>query len=234
MPHAPATLALASTSVPRYLDLERWPRKAAFDFFRGYDNPYFNVCASLDATLVVEHARAHGQSFSLACVYLALRTANGYEPFRYRLEGGRVLVHDVVHGATATLLDDERLAFVYFDYHEDFARVEEQARRARAVAAARTGAMDAQDHRTDLMHFSSLPWIEFTGLSHARNWRREDSVPKITFGRYHGPDARVRLPISVEVHHALLDGLHVGRFLERLQENFSAAPRVLGAGAGPG
>jgi chloramphenicol O-acetyltransferase len=36
--------------VPRFLDLEHWPRRAAFEFFRGYDNPYFNVCAPLDAT----------------------------------------------------------------------------------------------------------------------------------------------------------------------------------------
>jgi chloramphenicol O-acetyltransferase type A len=26
------------------------------------------------------------------------------------------------------------------------------------------------------------------------------------------------MPISVEVHHALMDGLHVGRYLDRLAE----------------
>jgi chloramphenicol O-acetyltransferase type A len=26
------------------------------------------------------------------------------------------------------------------------------------------------------------------------------------------------MPISIEVHHALMDGLHVGRYLNRLEE----------------
>lgn len=214
--------------MPHYLDLERWPRRGAFEFFRGYDNPYFNVCAPLDCTALLEYTRAHHASFSLACVYLALRTANAYEPFRYRLDGGRVLVHNIVHAGTTTLLDDERFAFIYFDFDDDFFRVQDSARRARDAARGHAGGLDAQDHRTDLVHFSSLPWIEFTGLSHARNWRREDSVPKITFGRYHG-SAPVQLPISVEVHHALMDGMHVGRFLEALQGRFRDPGGELGA-----
>lgn len=217
--------------MPRYLDLERWPRRGAFEFFRGYDNPYFNVCAPLDCTALLEYTRAHRASFSLACVYLALKTANACEPFRYRLDRGRVLVHDVVHAGTTTLLEDERFAFIYFDFDADFRRVQDSARRARDAArdAAQAGAgtLDAQDHRTDLVHFSSLPWIAFTSLSHARNWSREDSVPKITLGRYHGSDT-VTLPISVEVHHALLDGLHVGRFLEALQGRFRDPAGELG------
>ncbi|MEZ4454743.1 MAG: CatA-like O-acetyltransferase [Nannocystaceae bacterium] len=32
----------------------------------------------------------------------------------------------------------------------------------------------------------------------------------------------MRLPISVEVHHAVMDGLHVGRYLEALQAGLAA------------
>jgi len=63
-----------------------------------------------------------------------------------------------------------------------------------------------------------LPWVSFTSFSHARNWRREDSVPKIAFGKFIKKDDRVLMPFSVEVHHALMDGLHVGRYVMRLEE----------------
>lgn len=212
--------------MPHYLNLERWPRRGAFELFRGYDNPYFNVCSSLDCTALLAYTRANGVSFSIACVYLALKTANACEPFRYRLDGGRVLVHDRVHAGTTALLEDEWFAFIYFDWDEDFRRFQDAARRARDAARG-SSALQPQDDRTNLVHFSSLPWIAFTGLSHARNWRREDSVPKITFGRYHGEP--VTLPISVEVHHALMDGLHVGRFLEELQNRFRQPAGELGS-----
>jgi chloramphenicol O-acetyltransferase type A len=204
--------------MPRFLDLEQWPRRAAFEFFRGYDNPYFNVCAPLEVTSLVELSRSvENVSFSLAALHLALRAANECEPFRYRLQEEQVLVHDQLHAGTTTLLERERLAFVYYDFHEDFSDFREGAARAREALGHSATVIDARADRTDLIHFSSLPWIAFTSISHARNWKREDSVPKITFGRYHRVGTRIEIPVSVEVHHALLDGVHVGRYFERLQ-----------------
>jgi chloramphenicol O-acetyltransferase type A len=215
--------------MPRFLDTERWPRKAAFEFFRRYDNPYFNVCAPLDATPLVELSRsARDVPFSLACVHLALGAANEYEPFRYRLDAGRVLVHDVLHAATTTLLEEDRLAFIYFDYDDDFTVFRQNADVARQALGGGSGEMDVRDDRTDLIHFSSIPWIAFTSISHPRTWRREDSVPKITFGKYHEAGDRMSLPVSVEVHHGLMDGVHVGRFFERLQGRFAEPAAALG------
>lgn len=200
----------------RYLDLERWPRRAAFEFFRQYDNPYFNVCVPLEVGPLLSAVRAEGLSFSITCLYMALHTANHYEPFRYRLASGQVLVHDVLHAGTTALLGEE-LAFVYFDYHADLRTFEQNARVARAKLRPGAARIEDRTEATDLIHFSSLPWIAFNSISHARNWRTEDSVPKMTFGRYHNAGERVLLPVSVEVHHALMDGLHVARFLEELQ-----------------
>lgn len=218
----------------RFLDLESWPRRATFEFFRGYDNPYFNLCAQLEAGPLVELVRARPDtSFFLSYLYLSLRAANELEPFRYRLSGGRVLVHDRIHAGTTLLLDGERFDFAYFDYREDFSLFQSEARASMARVRAAGGRMDAQDDRSDLIHYSAMPWVEFTSISHARNWRREDSVPKIVFGRYTERDGHRLMPVSVEVHHALMDGLHVGRYLERLQRYFVEPAAVLGL-PGPG
>jgi chloramphenicol O-acetyltransferase type A len=211
----------------RYLDVERWPRRAAFEFFRGYAHPYFNICAPLDATALLARTRAGGDSFSIACLYLATRTANEYEPFRYRLEGDRVRVHDRIHAGTTVLVEDEALAFIYADYTADFPTFQAAVRAAARAVQGHTHRMEAQDERTDLIHFSTLPWVSFTSVSNARRGGGADSVPKIIFGRYEATADRVRLPISVEVHHALMDGVHVARYLERLQEAFAAPAHAL-------
>ncbi|MEO7105075.1 MAG: CatA-like O-acetyltransferase, partial [Rhodoferax sp.] len=57
-------------------------------------------------------------------------------------------------------------------------------------------------------------WVHFTSYSNARQWGPNDSVPKIAFGRIDADGARQWMPLSVEVHHALMDGLHIGRFFE--------------------
>jgi chloramphenicol O-acetyltransferase type A len=43
-------------------------------------------------------------------------------------------------------------------------------------------------------------------------------VPKISFGKFIRDNERTLMPFSVEVHHALVDGLHVGRYLARMEE----------------
>lgn len=46
---------------------------------------------------------------------------------------------------------------------------------------------------------------------------KEDSIPRISFGKYFKQDNKVLLPYSVQVNHMLLDGIHVGKYIEKLQ-----------------
>jgi chloramphenicol O-acetyltransferase type A len=201
-----------------YLDIDRWPRKAAFEFFRSFDKPYFNVCLRLDtAALKAAMAQRGVGSFTLAYHYLALRLANEYEPFRYRLENGRVRIHDVVHGGATVLRDDDSFGFAYLDYDRDYARFAASGAAAMARARSRDAAFEPRLDAANVIHTTTLPLIPFTSFSHARNWGREDSVPKLAFGRADRDGAHLWLPFSVEVHHALMDGVHVGRYVQAFE-----------------
>jgi len=203
--------------MPRYLDIATWPRRDTFEFFRGYDKPYFNVGTSLDVTnLVAEIKKRHEFSLSLAYHYFALRVVNEIEPFRYRLRGDQVLVHDVIHGGTTLLLPNETFIMAYFDYQEDFESFMSDA--MKEIDDQRAAAEFDPRPEDNRIHFSVLPWISFTSFSHARNWGREDSVPKMAFGKISEVNGRRIMPFSVEVHHAMMDGITVGRYLDRLQE----------------
>lgn len=202
--------------MPTYLDLERWKRRAHFDFYRGFDHPWFNLCAPVEVTAVrAATGGGSGRSFFLAGLWLALSAANRIEPFRYRLRGERVLVHEVIHGGGTVLRDDDTFGFGYFDYHPDFGRFHQRAAREVARVKARTGGLEPRPERDELIHFSSIPWVAFTSFAHARRRRPDDSVPKIVFGKVEETGAGAqRMPVSLEVHHALMDGLDAGRWFE--------------------
>ncbi len=202
----------------KYLDVSTWARREIFEFFRDFDKPYFNISTQLDVTRLLARLRSRPNvSLMLAYHYFALRAANEIEPFGYRLRDGKVIVHDVIHGGTTVLLPNETFTLAYFDYDYDFEKFIERAGRSVQQVLSGDGAFrpDPEDNR---IHFTTLPWVSFTSFSHARNWRREDSVPKIAFGKFIKTDDRVLMPFSVEVHHALVDGLHVGRYVTRLEE----------------
>jgi chloramphenicol O-acetyltransferase type A len=202
-----------------YLDLETWPRRQVFEFYLPFDKPYFNVCTRLEVTSLLRELRKRkGTSVWLTYHYLALRAANEIEPFRYRLRQGQVLVHDVINGGTTLILPNETFTLLYFDYAESYTKFMEGA--TRAVEETKNGdGLFRPRHEDDArIHCTTLPWISFTSFSHARRWGREDSVPKISFGKFAQENERTLMPFSVEVHHSLMDGLHVGRYIARIEE----------------
>jgi chloramphenicol O-acetyltransferase type A len=204
-----------------YLDTEKWSRRHLFRLFKDYDSPSFNVCADVDATALLDFTRAGNLSSFVTYHYLSTKTANELEPFRYRLRGERVVVHERVDAGAIVLLEDESFTFVYFEYTENFAAFHADAVRTVESARAEPPPLDAREGRDDLVYHSVLPWVSFNSISHARDSRRQSGIPKISFGKYREAGGRLLMPVSVEVHHALMDGLHVGRYFERLAAYFS-------------
>ena len=208
-----------SAGETRVLDLEGWKRRQHFEFFRHYEKPWFNICADVDVTaLVARCAEPDGPSFSLASFWLSLVAANEVEELRYRMRGEQVVVHEVIHGGTTVLMPDETFAFAYFEYQPTFPPFAEQGAAELERVKSGSGGLDPKTDRDDMIHYSVIPWISFTSFSHARIRTRDQSVPKIVFGKHRRDGDRRLMPVSVEVHHALVDGLHVGRFYQRFEE----------------
>ena len=215
------------------LDISTWARRDAFEFFRGFDKPYFNVCVRLDVARLKAALTARDVGgLSLACYFFALRLANLHQPFRLRLEDGRVRVHDEVQGSTTVLRDDgESFFFAELEHTLDFAVF--AAKSGAAIDAARSmrAAFEPKPDDVARVYFTSLPWLHFTSFSHARNWGREDSIPRFAFGRAQAEGGRLWMPMAVEVHHALMDGVHVGRYVQDFEAALQAPETWLGTHA---
>jgi chloramphenicol O-acetyltransferase type A len=72
--------------------------------------------------------------------------------------------------------------------------------------------------RDDLIYITCIPWISFTHISHTISLNKNDSVPRISWGKYYKQGEKIWLPFSVQVNHSFIDGYHVGKYVERLQE----------------
>ena len=69
------------------------------------------------------------------------------------------------------------------------------------------------------MYFiSTLPWLHYTQLIQPVACG-EESNPRITWGKYQANDkGRMMMPLSVLVHHALVDGIHIAKFYEAFNQ----------------
>ncbi|MBK6904434.1 MAG: chloramphenicol acetyltransferase [Saprospirales bacterium] len=203
--------------MPEKLDLSSWPRTDHFHFFRQFDDPFFGVCVEVDCTEIYRRSKESGISFFLLYLHKALVAINRTEPFRYRIEGEEVIVHDTVGASPTISRPDGTFGFSYIPYAEDFPEFERQAKVEMERVRFSKGLIPANSSE-NVVHFSSLPWLKFTSLSHARNYGGGDSIPKISFGKVTEQNGRQVMPVSIHVHHALMDGYHVGKFVELFQE----------------
>lgn len=206
------------------IDLETWPRKNHFDFFYRMDYPQFNICMNLDITHFLKQTKTAGLSFYNAMVFASVNTCNEMDEFRYRIREGQVVLHEKVHPSfTYIRPTDENKPFrlITLDLSEDIVSFD---RAAKKVCEEQTDyfCLDKLAGRDDLIHLTCIPWISFTHLSHTITINRNDSVPKISWGKYFREGDRILLPFSVQVHHALMDAYHIALYVEKLQNALNA------------
>lgn len=60
--------------------------------------------------------------------------------------------------------------------------------------------------------------IYFTHLTHPVPSQPGDSVPRVSWGKYFTEGERLKMPVHVQANHAVMDGLHLGRYFLNFQE----------------
>jgi chloramphenicol O-acetyltransferase type A len=205
----------------RVINLRDWPRAEHFYFFRSYKDPFFNLTANVDVTRLVAYCRDKGQSFFLSYMYYATACVNEIQEFRLRLLDGKLVEFPVVHSGSTILNKDNTFSFCYFDYIENQLRFFEEAKIALDKLRHQESLEPKTDH-LDLIYCSTIPWVSFTSFKHAHSGRKEDSIPKLVFGKVFEQGGKKWMPVNVEVHHALMDGYHVGKFLKLFQQKINA------------
>ena len=202
------------------LDIDTWNRKDQFRFFSQFEEPFFGITVQVDCTEAYAYAKANNYSLFLYYLHLSLKAANQIEPFRYRIVEGDVYRYDTVHASPTINRPDGTFGFSYMDYHPDFASFAAAAQITMEEVRNSTGLIPAVSGE-NVIHYSSIPWIHFTGLSHARSFSFKDSCPKISFGKMMEVNGRRIMPLSIHVHHALMDGFHVGQYIDLYQQLLS-------------
>lgn len=198
------------------LDLNSWNRKEHFLFFKQMEEPFYGITTTIDCTKAYAKAKELGVTFFSYYLHKTLSAVNAVENFRYRIIEDEVYIFDVIDASATVMREDTTFGFSYMPYTEntiDFAQiVQTEIERMQTTTGVFT-----REYPENLIHFSALPWINFTSLSHARSFTWPDSCPKISFGKLTEENDKKSMPISVHVHHGLVDGYHVGLFLEQLQ-----------------
>lgn len=199
------------------INIENWDRKACYQFFSKFDEPFFGVTVKVNCTQAYHNAKQKGDSFFLYYLYRALKAANEIENFRYRIVDNQVYLFDKTNASPTINRPNATFGFAYMEYE-----IDEQLFNNKALEEIQrvqnTSDLLPAVSGENVIHFSAVPWLDFTAISHARSYSFADSSPKISFGKITEENGIKTIPVSIYAHHGLMDGYHIGLYVDRFQQ----------------
>jgi chloramphenicol O-acetyltransferase type A len=200
------------------IDLATWNRKEHFAFFSTFEEPFFGLTTQLNCENAYHKAKSLGIPFSTYYLHKTLVAVNENKAFRLRIDEDEVVEFSAINGSATVLRADKTFGFSEIKYNPDLFVFNQNAIEEIERVQQTTG-LFTREFSPNVIHFSSLPWISFTSISHARSFTLPDSCPKISFGKMSVEMSGKRsIPFSIHVHHGLVDGYDVGVFVNRLQD----------------
>lgn len=202
------------------IEPDKWYRKKHFDFFKNMEFPYFNICLNMDVTRVYNYCKNNNISIFLATTFMILKAVNKTEYLRLKIKNDKILLFDVVHPGITVMGKDGLYNNCVLEYSTDFNAFLKNAKISMEKSKLSEFGIDEQNKREDLIYMTTLPWINFTAITHPVYLKNPDSVPRIACGKITKSANDFIMPFALQAHHSLMDGYHASLVLNDIQENF--------------
>jgi chloramphenicol O-acetyltransferase type A len=204
------------------LDLSTWGRADQFRFFRTFGKPHYAVTSRIDVSHLMTRRKATGLSPYRACVFAIGAGVHAVPELRMRFRGDVVTIYDQIELSATVPLADGNFRYAYLPYLADFARFDQQMAEITAAVAA-GGALNANSgERNDLAYLSCMPWLDYTSINNALPGP-DDCIPRISWGKFVSTaDGQWSMAMTIEVHHALVDGRQVGDYFAAVQQTLNS------------
>ena len=198
------------------IDLQQYPRLEHFRYFSQMAYPYVGVTVQTDITAFLKKIKKENDPFFLSFLYCVDRAANAVAPLRQRIWEGKILEYSYCLSSHTVAIEDGTYSYCRLDARMPFHEFLPAALEKQALAKQQGDIEENEDSRS-YFFISTIPWFSYTQLTQAVP-SPADSNPRITWGKYYTQGDHVLLPFSLQCNHALVDGLHMSQFFQKLEQ----------------
>tara|TARA_Y100001954_G_scaffold106824_1_gene115986 strand:- start:1181 stop:1840 length:660 start_codon:yes stop_codon:yes gene_type:complete len=204
----------------KLIDIDSWARKEHYCFYKDYNKPYFSLTANVDVTEIINYSKFNNTSFFLLSLFCSMNAINNVDAFRLRMQKDEVRLYDYCHPSSTIFHENKTFTYVLFDYKTTLEAFLKSAS-ILIKKAKENPQLNSIDSLANVTYYSSIPWVQFTSFTNAFNKGQSEDIPRIVFGKYFQEGSRYKMPVAVEVHHALIDGYDVGQYYHQLQSEIN-------------
>lgn len=200
----------------RPVDLKTWSRAEQFRFFRTYDRPHYAITTRIDVSRLMRLRKDLALSPFRTVIHAIGAGLHAVPELRMRFQGDTVTLYDRLLLSPTIPLENGDFRYTYLAWLKDRAAFDRHARdRIEAVRAGQP--LNANDGSIrDVAYLSCLPWLDYTALDNALPGP-DDCIPRVSWGKIVPKGDGHDVAMTIQVHHALVDGRQVGQFFDATQ-----------------
>lgn len=203
----------------KVVDINTWSRKQQFEHFKDFLDPYFAVTIPFDVTLAYKFAKENKISFFGKYLHDCMLAINSVSNLKYRIIDDEVVEYDIIHASATLMKSDNNFAFSYIKFSENLEEFLSNINKEK-LRVMESNCFYPPENNLDCIHCSALPWAKFLSNKEA-NSGKPDSVPKLAYSKVYQENGKQMMNLTISVNHALVDGYHIGLFVEKFQKNLN-------------
>lgn len=197
------------------IDKQNWKRRPYFEHYHSEVLCTYSMSVKLDISELINT----GKKLYPTMLYCISTVVNRYEEFRTAFNSdGELGVYSSMNPCyTVFHKETQTFSNIWTEYCVDYAAFC-KAYTDDLSAYGKTEAFDAKPGTPEnVFNVSMIPWVSFEGFNLNLQKGYDYLLPVFTMGKYYKEGDKIWLPLAIQVHHAVCDGFHVGRFLNDLQ-----------------
>ena len=197
-------------------------RAEAFSMWMSSPQPMVTVVMTFDVSRLRKASRKTGIKFNVLLCWCICKAASSIEEFYLLPEPGHLYRYDKL--AVNVIVQNAKGGITLCDvpYSEDIRQFNADYLQITSQAARTCQSTSLEDAM--IIGTSALPQTELDMIVNQYSGRWNN--PFLAWGKYRKGWFKTTLPISMQFHHAQMDGIQACRFLNNLQEEIKI-PRTL-------
>lgn len=195
------------------IDFQNWERR---DFYEHFTK---DVLCTYSTTVNIDITNIKNYRLYPTIIWLLTKTVNQMPEFKTALIDGELRVYDEMYPAY-TIFNNENKNFsgIWTEFNSDYniflSSYEEDA----AKYTSSVNYAPKANRPQNSFDISMIPWFTFTSFNINVFGDGKYLLPIFTLGKYFEENEKRMIPLAIQVHHAVCDGYHVGKFIETLQK----------------
>ncbi|MBO4487406.1 MAG: chloramphenicol acetyltransferase [Bacteroidaceae bacterium] len=195
------------------IDPKETNRKEAFEHWMSSPMPMVTLMKTIDVSRLRKVSRKQGIKFTALLCWCICKAASSIEEFFLLPEPGHLYRYDKLAVNVIVLNDKGGITSCDVPYSEDIRQFNADYLKVTSLAAKTCKSTSLEDAM--IIGTSALPHIELDCIVNQYSGRWNN--PFLAWGKYRKSLFKTTVPISLQFHHAQMDGMQACRFLDNLQ-----------------